>query len=422
LILIMRIAIILLLMLILPTACPAAGGRVDPRDYAVLKKAYEQLQTEAFEACLNTLSPLLDKASPISYALSYAALASGGLNRPDQAAGFLTLGTRLYPEKINFWHNLGIYQMQDGDFSGAARTFEKLIAMEKQTIPESYYYHLSFALYRLEQYDSALNNIRKITTGLQVEKQVKKHHLQLKAHCLIALKRWKDCQLTVQRLIRLDPVDPRNWDILGQITLNLKDYDLACAALEIKNILDETGVRDRTLEQLYRMQSAWNEAARLQCREDNYMCAQSLFRAGQYEKAIAVLARDPARHMEKSYFRGRLLFALGNNEKAVESLLEVEDLEYQNQVDQNRLGLKETRRLKDALLARSLLLAGQICRLDRNWVEARNIFKKLELLPGQENMGRGLAACMQFYLDETGAGQDLPGLYDPPMVMSRPDF
>lgn len=86
--LMMRIAIALILVLILPIPCPAAEERVSDRDYAMLQKAYDQLQNASFEACLHTLSPLLGKSLPVSYALSYAALASSGLNRPDQAAGF----------------------------------------------------------------------------------------------------------------------------------------------------------------------------------------------------------------------------------------------------------------------------------------------------------------------------------------------
>lgn len=327
-------------------------------------------------------------------------------------------GTQLYPEKKHFWHNLGVYQMQAEDFSDAVKTFEKLIAMASKRVPPSYYYHLSFALYRLEKYADALEVVNKITGG----QAVKTHHLQLELHCLIALERWKDCQNTVRRLIRLDPARAGNWDLLGRIALNGKDYTLACAAWEINNILDETGSHHRTVEQLYRVQSAWNEAARFQGGENHYIRAQSLFRAGQYKKALLALDKDQTRHMEKSCLRGRLLFALGRNDEAVDALLAVESLPHyflEAQAKKNPPDPKQARRLKDALTARALRLAGQIYWMNRDWVRARDIFKKLELLPGRENMGKSLAACMQFYLDETGKHQELPKLYDPPLVMAH---
>jgi len=417
----MRFIFILIVFLLLPTICPAAGDRVSARDYAVLKKAYDQLQAESFDDCLHTLSSLLGKKHPSSYALSYAALASGGLNQPDQAVNFLTRGTQVYPEKSNFWHNLGVYQMQGEKYSGAVKTFEKLISMEKESIPASYYYyyyHLSFALFNLEKYGEALEIIKNITRG----HGVKKLHIQLQIHCLIALEKWKDCQDAVQRLIRLDPTGP-HWDLLGRIAINRKKYNLGCAALEINNIQNKTAVPNRTVEHLYRAQSAWNEAARFQ-RKNNSICAQSLFRAGQYEKALLVLDQDAAQHMENSYLRGQLLFALGRHKEAVEALLEVENQTYLflgGRAGKKKPGLKGIRRLKDKLLARTFLLAGQIYWMDRNWVAARDLFKKLELMPGQESMGQSLAACMQFYLDEAGADQELSKLYDPPLVMTQDD-
>ena len=417
----MRFSFILLLLLLLPVACPAAEESISTREYTVLKKAYEQLQYENFEDCLKTLSPLLDKKRPPSFALNYGALACGSLNRFKQAAAFLKQGTRLYPGKRNFWHNLGAYQMLSDDFSGAAGTYQNLIAMEKPIVTPSYYYQLSFAFYSLEKYAKALEVILKITKG----QAVKKHHLLLQVHCQIALEKWKDCETTTQRLISLDPTGTQNWDLLAMIVINRRDYDRACTALEIKNILEEKPGTIRTIEHLYRVQSAWNEIARLQEKENSYLCAQTLFRAGQYEKALSVLDQDPSRHMEKSYLRGRLLFALGRNRDAVGSLLKVENEEHyflnSDEATRNKITLQDKRRQKDQLKAKALLLAGQIHWIDRNWVEARNMFKKLELLPGRERLGKSLASCMQFYLDETGAKLIMPELYDPPLVMMQPD-
>ncbi len=408
---------LILSLLLLPAAWTVAEDHVSTRDYAVLKLAYSQLQKEEFNACLYTLSPLLKRRPPSSWALAYAALASGGLNRPDQAVAFLSQGTRFYPENRNFWHNLGVYQIQGQKFSAAVKTYKTVIAMEGEMAGSSNFYHLCFALYHLEQYDEALAVIKKITRGPNIKKQ----YLQLQLYCQIALEKWTDCQGTVKQLIRLDPSGARNWDLLGQIAVNQKDYDLACAALDIKHFLDGSPGSDRNLERLYRVQSAWNEVGRLQGPENNYLGAQSLFRAGQYEKALWLLDKDPARYMEKTYLRGTLLCALGKNAEAVKTLMEMDDQEPRfldgGDTSQNQLGLKEKRRLKDRLKAGALLLAGQIYWMDRNWVKARDMFKKLERLPAQANIGRSLAACMQFYLDEARAGEDFPGPYDPALMI-----
>jgi len=412
---------LVLFWLLLPAVCPATKDPISAWEYTVLKKAYEQLQNENCESCLKTLSPLLDKERPTSHALNYAALACGRLNRFKQAAAFLGQGTRLYPGKKNFWHNLGVYQMQANDFSGAVRTYQNLIAMENAIVTPSYYYHLSFAFYRLEQYANALEVIRKITKG----KTAKKHHLLLQVHCQIALKKWEGCEATTQRLIRLDPTGMQNWDLLASIVINRRNYDRACAALEIKNILKEKPGTVRTLKHLYRVQSAWNEIARLQEKENSYVCAQNLFRAGQYEKALFVLDQDSSRHMEKSYLRGRLLFVLDRNREAVDSLLKVQNEEHYflnlGQREKKKMTMQDRRRQKDKLKAKALLLAGQVYWIDRNWTGARDMFKKLELLPNMENLGKSLASCMQSYLDETGTALILPELYDPPLVMAQPD-
>ncbi len=418
---------LLLLLLWLPVVC-LAGENLTQRDYAVLERAYSQLQQDKYQDCLKTLSPLLNKNYPTSHALSYAALASGGEELFDQAILFLKKGTQLYPEKKNFWHNLGNYQLQTDNFAGAVKTYQKLISMDKENMPPSYHYYLSFAWYQLERYDRALDAVSKITC-LQ---PVKRHHLMLQFNCQIALAKWAACEKTIRRLIRLDPAGAANWELLGRVAVNRMDYDWATAAFEVKDIIAPPASTDPMLKRLYQIQSAWNEVARLHGNgiamehgaAKSYLCAKNLFLAGQYKKALTILDADDSLNMETSYLRGCLLFALGMNREAVDSLLKAQrhkHLFIEPGERKDKLGRKEKRRKKDALRAKALLLAGQIYWVDRNWLGARKVFKKLELLPGKETLGKSLAAYMQFYLDETRAEQILPGLYDPPLVIAQPD-
>jgi tetratricopeptide (TPR) repeat protein len=408
----MRYFIIILLWL--PVFCLGAEEKISSREYGILKKAYERLQNEQYEDCLGILSSLLGADSPPSYSFSYAAQASGSLNRFAQAITFLKQGTILYPEKRNLWHNLGNYQMQADDFPGAIQTYKKLIAMEKENPEPIYQYYLSFAWYRLENYEKALEAITKITKG----KKEKRHYLLLQLHCQIALGKWQACEETTRRLIRLNPTGAENWNLFGRIAINRMDYDRAAAALEIRDILKKKQKPDKMLGHLYRVLSAWNEVARLQ---GDYHCAKNLFLAGQYRQAAEVLDSEH-RNMEKSYLHGRILFALGRNKEAVNSLLKAQNEEHLFlETGRKKMSLQEKRHKKDALRGRALLLAGQINWLDKNWVAARDLFKKLAILPGQEQLGNSLADCLQFYLNETRADQALPGLYDPPLVIVRPD-
>ncbi len=407
----MRFFIIILLFL---PVVSFAGETINSREYKVLKKAYERLENERYQDCLSTLSSLLDTPRPSSYVLAYAAQASGGLNRFDQAITFLKKGTQLYPEKKNLWHNLGNYQMQAEDFTGAVQTYDKLIAMDRENQSPLYQYHLAFAWYCLENYEKALASIAKITQG----QRAKKHHLLLQVHCQIALERWAACEATARKLIRLHPAGAGNWDLLGRIAINRMDYDRAAAALEIKNILQEKREPGRMLERLYKILSAWNEVARLEEGNSVYHCAKNLFLSGQYQQALEILATKHPGNMETSYLRGRILFSLGRNREAVESLLKVQKQEHLFlEMDGKKKSLQEKRQKKDALRSQALLLAGQIHWLDCNWAQARDIFKKLSILPGQEQLGNSLVDCLQFYLDETNVRQALPGLYDPPLVI-----
>jgi tetratricopeptide (TPR) repeat protein len=410
----MRFFIIILLFL---PVVSFAGETINSREYKVLKKAYERLENEQYKNCLSTLSSLLETPRPSSYALSYAAQASSALNRFDQAITFLKKGTQLYPEKRNLWHNLGNYQMQAEDFIGAIQTYNKLIAMDREKQSPLYQYHLAFAWYCLKNYEKALASIAKITQG----QGAKKHYLLLQVHCQIALEKWEACEATVRKLIRLHPAGAGNWDLLGRIAINRMEYDRAAAALEIKNILQDKQEPDRMLERLYRILSAWNEVARLQEGNSVYQCAKNLFLSGQYQQALDVLATEHAGNMETSYLRGRLLFSLGRNTEAVDSLLKVQKEEhfFLEMKNSKKMNLQEKRQKKDILRAQALLLAGQIYWLDSNWAAARDIFKKLAILPGQEQLGNSLVDCLQFYLDETNAGQALPGVYDPPLVIVR---
>ena len=412
--------LIIIILLFLPASF-ASGETISAREYKVLKKAYERLENEQYKDCLSTLSSLLDTTRPSSYVLAYAAQASGGLDRFDQAITFLKKGTQLYPEKRNLWHNLGNYQMQTEDFTGAIQTYNKLITTDTKNQSPLYQYHLAFAWYCLENYKKALASITKITQG----QGAKKHHLLLQVHCQIALEKWDACEATTRRLIRLHPAGAENWNLLGRIAINRMDYDRAAAALEIKNILQEKREPGRMLERLYKILSAWDEVARLQEGDSVYHCAKNLFLSGQHQQALEVLETEHSgnKHsgnMETSYLRGRLLFSLGRNKEAVESLLKVQKEEHLFLgLDGKKISLQEKRQKKDALRAQALLLAGQIHWLDSNWAQARDIFKKLAILPGQEQLGNSLVDCLQFYLDETNASQTLPGLYDPPLVIVR---
>ncbi len=407
------VSILLVSTLFLPAT--AMAEKISRQEYDILQRVYQLMDKEHYADCLTTLVPLLKKKIPSSYAFSYAALCHASLDQELQALKILERGVTIYPEKPEFWHNIGLFQMQIEDFTGAVASYQNLLSL-KQENDKDIYYNLAFAYYRLENYVDAMATLSNIIgTG-----EVKQHWLLLKMYCEVGQKDWDAAEQTGLKILAFAPQAANIWSLLGQLSVNRQNYVRATAYLEIANSLaPDLGRRDM-VENLYGFQSAWNEQVRHKRLdgESHYDIAKKLSNSCQFQCALDELDRITGEDdMEINLLKGQLLFALGHNKEAVLQLLQIEKspLTYHKMGGEKNLSNKEKRQHRDRLTARTFLLAGQILWLDHNWEEARDVFKKLELMTGYAELGKNLANCMQTLILEKKEIIEQPGLYDPPL-------
>ncbi len=416
----------LVLLFLLSSGSVAVAESVSRHTYSILQKAYTLMQEEKYTESLAALQPLLGgknkntKKNPSSYALSYAALCYGYLDKGEEALKILQRAVALYPEKQIFWYNLGIFQMQAGDYQGAVETYRKLIVYSaEQDVQDVVHYNLAFALYNLAQYGEAIEVLDTIPAKVHSSRQ----WLELKLYCHIGLEHWQAAEQVGLEILAFAPDAANIWTLLGQICANQQKVSRATAYLEISSILAPDKSREDFLGRLYGVQSAWNELVRHQrtAGKSGYTLARWLAHSCQYQQALDELGGNvPGQDMESALFRGQMLFVLGMKKQAIAELSRVEGLPllFKEHSGMSGEDKKAKRQYRDRLSARALLLSGQILWLEQRWEEARDIFKKLELLPGQEEFGKSLARCMQSLLLEKQRVVQLPGILDPPLILN----
>jgi len=416
----MRKVAIFILFWVLLLSSPLAAEQVSQQEYSVLTKAYQFLEKEQYRESLKLLQPLLGKRKPSSYAFSYGALCHVSLFEFDKAQSLLKRAVQLYPEQGGLWHNLGNCQMQLNAFAAAVNSYRTVIALDGDTVVRDIYYQLGFALYRLGRYREAIQAVAAI-----VDEEPKKHWLQLKAYCYLELKEWEKAETVALKIMALTPSAADIWTLLALIRIHQDDYPAAAAYLEVAGFLAPDRVQHATLSNLYGSRSAWNEQVRHleQLKRNPYQVARRLKAASNYLQALERLGQQGEADMESALMQGTLLFATGRNSEAVVCLLKVARLPctFRALSGQKTVSQQERRHYKDRLRARALLLAGQILWLDHQWLAARDVFKKLELLSGYEDVGKSLASCMQSLLLEKGGMIELPGLFDPPLAVESAD-
>ena len=416
------LTLFLLAAFLFPALSPSStvAEQLSRQEYTVLNKIYTLIEEEQFEAGLAKLQVLLKKKKPSSYTFSYTALCYANIGQEQQAIKVLTRAVHNYPKLPDLWHNLGTLQMQLEDYKSAIASFNTLLALQpNENGSGSIRYNLAFALYHTENFQDALTAILPLfSVG---DNTVKKHWWLLRIYCEIGMKEWDSAETSALQLVTLDPNSSSVWSLLGQIAIQKQDYAGAAAYLELATLLKQNNITSHSLTQLYAHQSAWNELVRYQQKLDKPITDQvhSLILSSQYERALNELEKIPEMSMNESFQKGQLLFYLGKNSEAVTELLRVGTLPFKSQ-EQGNTGVKskkQKRQRKNRLVSRSLLLAGQILWLDHKWLEARDVFKKLELQSGYESLGKNLASCMQSFLLETKAPIEQPGLYAPPLTM-----
>lgn len=412
----MRKVTVFTVLLVVCLSFPLGAEQLSRREYGVLEKAYLLLEKAYYRDCLELLQPLLANEKPSSYAFSYAAACHGSLSEISQARTLLARAVQLYPKQSGLWYNLGIYQMQLEDFAGAVTSYRKIIQIDGDKVGRDIYYHLGFGLYRLGKYRKAADTVGRITM-----ESPKRHWLQLEAYCYMELEEWLSAERVALRIVALDPLKADGWNLLASIRMNMEEYSSVTASLEVAGLLAPERAQHRVMSSLYGAQSAWNEQVLHfeELDEEPYQHARRLNASSRFQDALEKLNRKNGLEMESALLKGTLLFSAGRRGEAVDCLVAVEQLPctYMALSAKKRDSKQEQRRYRDRLRGRALLLAGQILWLDHEWQRARDVFKRLELLPGYGEVGKSLASCMQMLLEEKGRVLELPDVFDPPMVV-----
>lgn len=410
-----------LFFIILPYRLPAQQP-VDRHTYDLLLRAQKNLDNDNPAAALTQLAPLLRAQKPSSYALCYAAVAHGLLEHYDQAVTLWQQGVTLYPEQRNLWYNLGLSHMRVETPAKARDAFKQVLLLDRQqkTFHPEPFYHLAFAYYRLEQFTQAETTIKQITT----HQPPKKHWLHLQLYSQIAQQKWKSATATGQQLLSLDPADSAIWQLMGQIAVNNRQHKEGLVYTEIAQAASPSKNNTRLLSQLYGAEYIFSEQARMETRDhpSHISHVRHLMRAYQFDQALAELARLTT--MYGPTMEGRLLQAeihaiSGKPNQAIALLQDTRQLAptFPDPARKTRHSLKQIRQAQDKLRARILLLRGQLHWQQRQWQQARDVYKQLELLPGQQTTGRMLAQCMQTLLEELHRPVPLPEILDPPLAI-----
>ncbi len=329
----------------------------------------------------------------------------------------------MFPAMRNIWYNLAISQMQVADYPGAIHSFSNVIDLDMQHHKQvaDIYYHLAFACYQMGNFAKAEQTIKVISR----QASPKKHWLLLQINSQIAQMKWVDAEQSGRKLVTLDPGDGHVWQLLGQIAVNQKEYKKAIAYTEISQATVFSKRNAQVLDQLYGVEQLFAEQVRVEktYEELNLNQVEHLMQSWQFEQALSALLtldKQYGPNMESAFLLGKIYLALGRKDKALAALTGLEKQDYlflQGKPSSGKDKAQQMRHAKDKIKARALLLCGQIYWLDHKWVQARDVYKRLELLPGHQETGKVLAQCMQAMLSEKEKVVALPDIFDPPVVV-----
>lgn len=400
-----------------------ADENIDGHEYAVLERVQQKLAKDDYQAALSLVLPLLDRKMPSSFALSFAGTAYANLGQYKDAVKVWQRGVSLFPVTRNLWYNLAITQMQLEEYRGAIQSFAKIIDLDSQQHKNvaDIYYQLAFAYYQLRNFAKAEQMIKVIT----LQASPKRHWLLLQINSQIAQMKWGDAEKIGRKLAALNPTDDHVWQLLGQIAVNSQEYKKAISYTEISQATMYSKSNAQVLGQLYGAEQLYAEQVRVKrTYEDlNINHIEQLMQAWQFDQALSALLtldKQYGPNMESAFLLGKVYFALGQKEQALASLAGLEKRDYlflQRKPAANRDKAAQLRQAKDTMKAKALLLCGQIYWLDHKWLEARDVYKRLELIPGYQETGKSLAESMQAMLSEKEKPVVLPEILDPPVVV-----
>ncbi|MGD9157647.1 MAG: tetratricopeptide repeat protein [Desulfobacteraceae bacterium] len=370
------------------------------REWQTLRKVKKLYEEEKMQEIVTLLKPLAEQDDPHEAVYSYLSTAYIQQGKYKEANIVLEQAVRVYPEIYPLQYNYAVTAMHLEKYRTAISAFNQVRTIQEEKGEDSSrtVFYIANAYYILEQYDRA---IELITPLIRDEKTVNRQMMQLAVNCHIMKSDWEKAQKVLSRWIEIMPTENQSWQMLGNVFVQQKKYKEAAGAYEIALLSGSKNITPANMFSLYRFLLIHSEAARW-AGDPEYVDshwlkqAEELYRAALFDKAIEVLKNRhrAEKNPEVLLLEGKCLLCLDKKDEAVKVFLSCKDIPLPETGD-----LRDARRKRDEICGRAYLLAGEIRWLQKNWLEARDIFRELSYFPGYEDSGKLLSNTMQYVID-----------------------
>lgn len=390
--------IVLVLIIIMVSGVEARD--VTHEEWQVLQRTERFYREDKMQDIVALLRPFTERASAHEAVYSYMSSALLQQGKYDEAYSILDRATRLYPEDFALQYNFAITAMHLEKYQAAISSFALVSKIQKEKGEDisQIKYYMATAYYMLEEYDRVIEILLPLIYNQNL---VNRQNVQLAINCYIMKQDWEKGEKIVGKWIEISPTSNDAWKMLGDMLIRQKKYKKAAGAYEIANLLGGKNISPGNLFQIYRYLNAHSEAARWAEHPELITShwldrAKELYQAAKFAKTLQILDKEEgaSKDPEVIILRGKNLLALGKIDEAIAAWLSCEDLPLPKSKDP-----RKARRKRDEMTAVALILAGEARWEQKEWLKARDIFKKLSYLPGYENTGNSLASAMQYLLD-----------------------
>ncbi|KAH0476378.1 MAG: hypothetical protein KVP17_003134 [Porospora cf. gigantea B] len=398
-----------------------AGGakRLSPRQFAAVVDARKLMDNGNPDRAAALLLPFAQGKEPPLGILSHLAWAKSMSGDSDAALDIYEQAVSLYPDDAGSRRNLGIMLL---DLNRPADAAEALI-QAYDLLPEdaqepALLAQAASALVRIKSFDRALSLLDRADRDAH---EIPLSWTSLAVYCCQQI---DDLNGALDRTLSCTMQHPESaaaWKLLSRVRLLHSDPLLAAAALETAQALQQHNVVagssahqsdiSAELAALYALGHAHAEAAQRLAKghvpESSLKAAEFFYMAKQNQAALKELDEFAANQslsggpkgrilaLRAALLRGRILLDMGDSDSAVFCLLE----------DAAKTPGFDAPKDEHCFRGTSLLLAGEIRWLEKNWNEAARIFDLLAAVPGFSDTGTTLAAGMRAILRESILGK-----------------
>lgn len=367
------------------SASPAQAAKLSQHAQRMLYNVNQLMEKKEFAKATQSLQKYIDDNDGDVPPQAYTMLGNCLLEKDKISRAYKTFrqGIQHHPDAYNLQYNLGVAAYSLEKFKPAAQAFEKAYAIQ-QTDTEKYgdmpelLYQAAACHYMIKDHAKALQRLDQLLARPDIrQKGPKPNWVKLKVHLLCQLKRWKQAENELTKLLHTYPTLNDYWELLAQVYLNRDKHALAASALETAYALKPPKAsRWRSLADIYMYLNAPLQAAR--ClhkaapKDMDERLSDIYTRTNRYGQAIAacdkLIASTPcAAHY---LLKARLLLNADKPKQSMETYLEAA------QAKACRKG-KKTRR-KKSIRGEAYTMAALVAWDLKDWDKVLEYFGKAE--------------------------------------------